>query len=172
MPTYLRNALQLLPLAAVAAALAACSPETDAERAYLEARQAELEQRENVKLALEGGTEESTAVKLVKEAPGSDGAGTTEAWLERQLNVSRQSVLFPRWQAQRRGTGKYEVRFTCTLMGETGEITKKGYAWNADLILKLVTPARELSPEEMASFSSRRYRPRTPDTQREVPKLE
>lgn len=157
------------------ALLAGCGPSTDAERAYYQARQAEQRQREDLRRTLEGGTEEAAAIRLVKEAAAADGQGTTEQWLGRQLDTDRLSMLFPRWQARRRGTGKYDVRFTCTLMGGTGEITKRGFAWTVDLVLKLVSPARELAPEELSSYSSRYFHTRrtrpAPPAEPQIPVL-
>ena len=149
--------------AAIAVALlftGGCSPTTEDERAVQDGRKSEAEQREALRRVLDGGTEESVAIKLVRSAPAAQGEGTMEQWLQRQSATNGSSIFFPRWEADRRGMGKYEVIFTCTLMREDGRVGKWGVAWFADILLKLVASPREMTQSELSARSSRYLRDR------------
>ena len=72
----LKNCVRVeVVLAAVVLALVGgCGP-TEVERAHQKGRETEAEQRETLRRALEGGTEEGTAIKLVQSAPAPQGGG-------------------------------------------------------------------------------------------------
>jgi plasmid stability protein len=149
--------------AAIAVALlfsAGCSPMTEDDRAVQEGRKIEAEQREALRRALDGGTEEGVAIKLVKSAPAAQGEGTMEQWLQRQAATNGSSIFFPRWEADRRGMGKYEVIFTCTLMQNDGRVGKWGIVWFVDILPKLVASPREMTQSELSARSSRYLRDR------------
>ena len=149
--------------AAIAVALlffGGCSPTTEDERAVQEGRKSEAEQREALRRVLDGGTEESVAIKLVQSAPAAQGEGTMEQWIQGQATTNGSSIFFPRWEAERRGMGKYEVVFTCTLMQEDGRVGKWGVAWSVDILLKQVAPPREMKQSELSARSSRYFRDR------------
>ncbi len=167
-----RHVVGGLVLAVCAGLFGGCRPANDSERAFAEAREAEAQQREALRATLEGGTEESAAIKLVRQSAAPEGGGNTEAWIQRRLGQDKSSVMFPHWQASRRGIGKYEVRFTYTAMDELGEIKKRGLAWTVDLVLKLVSPPRELKTDELGSRSSPYYPRRQADVRHEELKLE
>lgn len=135
-----------------------CSPQTDAEREYRERRRVESIVRESIRDSLEGGAEESEAIELVKESPAPDGETATAAWLQASMNERSGSILFPRWQAFRRGIDRYEVWFSYTFMAPDGAIQKKGYAWNVDLMLKAVKEPRPLTESELGMRTSRYFR--------------
>jgi hypothetical protein len=165
-------------LAACAAALPVflgapgCSPATDVERAYMESRRDEREQREQMQQTLEGVSESAAAIDMARASPAADGQGTAGQWVERLTASEKGSVLFPRWEGVRRSLHKYEVRYTYTVMAEAGGITKRGYAWDADLMLKSVTGPRELEEASLATRSSPYFpKPRLEPPQ-EKPKLE
>lgn len=137
-----------LPLAA-AVLLAGCSPTSDAERAFERSRRQEQLRREQLRATLEGVTEETAALEMVKQWPAVEGEGNTEEWTRRQLQEAGGNALFPHWRAQRRGMGRYDVTFTYTLMNELGGIEKKGQAWRVDLVLKTVSEPREMGAAEL-----------------------
>lgn len=147
-------------IAVVLLVFSGCNPMTEDERAVQDRRNSESEQREALRQALGGGTEESVAIKLVQSAPAAQGAGTMEQWLQGRAATNGSSIVFPRWEAERRGLGKYEVIFTCALMQEDGRVGKWGIAWSVDIILKTVTPPREMEPSELNARSSRYFRDR------------
>ncbi len=137
-----------------------CSPMTEDELAVQERRKSEVEQREALRRAVGDGTEEGVAIKLVQSAPAAQGGGTMEQWLQRQAATNDSSIVFPRWEAERRGMGKYEVIFTCTLMREDGRVGKWGIAWFVDIPLKVVASPREMKQSDLSARSSRYFRDR------------
>lgn len=149
-----------------------CSPMTEDERAVQEERKSEAAQREALRRALDGGAEESVAIKLVQSAPAAQGEGTTEQWLQRQAATNDSSIVFPRWEAERRGMGKYQVIFTCTLMHEDGRINKWGVAWSVDILLKMVAPPREMEQSELSARTSRYFRDRRRGLSTEQPNVD
>jgi hypothetical protein len=151
---------------------AGCSPASDAERAYIESRATEQQQREQMERTLEGGSESAAAIDMAKRSPAEDGPGTAEQWIERLTAGERGTLLFPRWEGLRRSLNKYEVRYSYTVMNESGNITKKGYAWEVDLMVKTVTGPRDLEAADLAARSSPYFPRLRPESPRETPKLE
>ena len=115
---------------------------------------------------LEDAEEENLAIRLAREAGAPDGEGANEDWVQRQAGSVAQDVLFPRWEARRRAAGKYEVSFTYTLVGAGESVTRRGFAWTADVILLLVSPPREMQPDELLPRASRIYQRRGLDRKR------
>lgn len=115
---------------------------------------------------LDDANEETTAIRLVQQSSAPDGPGTCEDWVQRHLEQLLGNVMFPRWQTQRRAASKYEVTFTYTLVSESNEIRHGGFAWNADLLLRLVSPMREMTDEELTPRAARVYQNRQFDRQR------
>ena len=137
-----------------------CGPTTEEERAIHGVRKSEAEQRDALRRALDGATEKSVAIKLVQTAPAAQGEGTMEQWLQRQSSTNGSSIVFPVWEADRRGMGKYEVSFTCTLMLGDGSIGKWGVVWSVDILLKQVSSPREMTQSELNARSSSYFRDR------------
>lgn len=151
---------RVLGAAVVCLLAAGCSPQTDAEREYLERRRVESLVRESIRETLEGGAEESEAVDLVKQSRAADGSGTTESWLREAMDERKGDILFPRWQAFRRGLDRYEVWFSYTFMAPAGGVEKVGYSWNVDLMLKTVNEPRPLTERELGMRTSRYFQSR------------
>ncbi len=153
-------------------AVAGCSPATDAERAYMESRAGERQQREQMQRTLDGVSEDAAAIDMAKDSPAKDGPGTAEQWIEQLTAREQGHLMFPRWEGVPRSLNKYEVRYTYTVMSESGSITKKGYAWDVDLMLKAVTGPRELDAADLAARSAA-YVPRPrPESLPEKPQIE
>ena len=93
---------------------------------------------------------------MVQMSPAKEGDGTIADWVDRRLKELTGQLMFPRWQAERRGASKFEVQFTFTLIDEQNRIVKRGYAWSVDVPLNLVGPTRELEPEYTQSVDGRR----------------
>jgi len=115
---------------------------------------------------LESAEEEISALRLTREARAPDGAGTNEDWVQRQLESATQDVLFPRWEARRQAAGKYEVSFIYTLVGSGESVSRRGFAWTADVVLLMVSPPREMRTDELAPRASRVYQKRGLDRKR------
>lgn len=152
--------LMLMAVAVLLPLLCGCGPAGEDKRARQEASKGEAERREILRRAVEGGSEESVAIKLVQSAPAAQGDGTMEHWLQRQMGTKVASVLFPRWETRRQGMGKYEVIYTCTLLYDDGRVGGQGYAWPVDIVLKWVAPPRELIQDELGVRSFRDSRDR------------
>jgi hypothetical protein len=127
----------------------ACSPPTDQEVAYFDKRAQEREELERTTQTLQGSTRHAEAMAVVKGHAAPDAKGTIEDWVSRKASEARSHALFPRWKVVPRGRDKYEVRYEYTLMEENYDLEKKGYAWTVDLMLKIVSPHRELKDSEL-----------------------
>ncbi|MBN1268749.1 MAG: hypothetical protein JXB04_04115 [Kiritimatiellae bacterium] len=145
----MRAARDVFLAVAAGALLAGCGPMSDEEQEYLDLRAADAEQRAAFSQALRGGEEESEAIRLVKESAAEDEQGTTEEWVERRLAEVKGQVLFARWNARRRGAGKYEVRFTYTVLGDDQSIERQGLQWDVDLVLEVASAPRPMTAAEL-----------------------
>ena len=142
---------RIVAMLALGGWLPACSPPTDSEKAYLEGVEARAERQDNLKKTLETAREDEDIVKLVKTHKAADGRGTYEDWGSRQMNVTHGTILFPRWQVARKGASKYEVSFTFSKLDAGGNMTKMGWAWSVDQVLKLISEPRALTTAELVT---------------------
>lgn len=126
--------------------LAACGPTTEAERAYVQAREAERLEREEMRRTLVAAIQDDEVLKMVQEKESPDGAGTMMDWLGRELQGLKGQTLFPRWQVTRRGSMKYDVRYTYTWIDPSERISTRGWMWTVDGGLRLVGEPHELAP--------------------------
>jgi hypothetical protein len=152
--------------------LAGCSPASDAERAYLDAREEQRLQKDSLRQTLEGVSGGEAAIDTVKQSAAPGGAGTVEQWVRQQTGQEKGDLLFPRWEAIRRSLTRYEVRHTYRVMSESGLIAKKGYAWDVDLVLKQVSGPRDLQADAITSQTSTYVPPSPRKVPREIPPLE
>ncbi len=156
------RALPTLAGAVLAALLLGCSPPTESERAYFEAREAERMEREEMKRTLTATLPDQELLELVQEQPSPNGVGTMRDWVNWKTSELKGQVLFPRWLVTRRGASKYEVRYSFTWIDPTNHITNRGFFWTVDGGLKLVSEARELQVVDQSprarSFSEQQQR--------------
>jgi hypothetical protein len=108
--------------------------------------------------AMDAEAGESEALKLVKQNPAEEGEGTMADWMQHILDTETGQTMFPRWSAKRRGVNRYEVRFVYTVLGEDYRITKKGYSWSVDLVLRTVGPPRVIPVDELMRGKPRQRR--------------
>ena len=135
----------LFPLAALAL-LPACAPQTAAERAYFEERQAEAEAKVTLKNKLSESTlKDSDIVNMVSSNAAPDKLGDTDDWLKRQIGQVDGQILFPRWKVLRHGDTKYEVQYAFSVIDDQNRLIKRGYQWQVDALVKLVGQPRELT---------------------------
>ena len=59
-------------------------------------------------------------------------------------------VIFPRWDFTRASRDRCEVRYTFTFLDASNQMSRRGWAWNVDVVANIVGEARELEPEETA----------------------
>jgi predicted transcriptional regulator len=138
-----------VPAVMAFAVLAGCGPATEEEIAYSKSQEGRQQQREHLQQILEGGTEESVAIRMAKTAPAPEGGGNCDRWVAHQTHVAPGNVMFPRWEAKHNGVERLQVQYTFTLMDENGGATKKGYAWTVDLMQKTVSAPREMTAVEL-----------------------
>jgi hypothetical protein len=96
--------------------------------------------------------DEPDAVLEMVKASEIEDAGevlTVEQWVERQLQADGGQVMFPQWEVKRRGTRRYTVDFTYTLLRDNYAIEKKGFRWNVDYVLQLVGAPGYIAQEEL-----------------------
>ena len=139
--TRSRRGGTLCPWAAVlllATAGAGCGFGTESERAYFASREAERLQQLELRDAVVAETPENEVLTLVTDDAAPDGAGTTGDWVKRAAGETGGQLLFPRWQVDRRGANRYEVKYTYTLIDSTNHLSRRGFLWNVDTALKLV----------------------------------
>ena len=135
----------LLGLGWAAAGLAVgCDPLNNIERDYYRKQGAQAAPR-SYRNPAATVKEETLATQMVQEAPAPDGQGTMTDWVQREKSALSGDVLFPQWKARRIGLRRYEVEFLFTLVDSTKVMRHRGYAWEVDVSLKLVSPPRELA---------------------------
>jgi hypothetical protein len=134
----------------VAALLLGCGMGTEQERAYFAARDAERMEREEMKRTLTATVPDGELLDLVRGQPSPNGVGTMMDWVNWRATELKGQVLFPRWQVTRRGSSKYEVRYSFTWIDTTNHISSRGFVWTVDGGLKLVGEPREMAAQDLA----------------------
>lgn len=139
-----------------------CGVQTEQERAYFAAREAERLEREEMQRVLTATVPDEELLELVREQPSPNGVGHMMDWVNVQVGAMKGQILFPRWQVTRRGSSKYEVRYSFTWIDPTNHISSCGFAWTVDGGLKLVSEPRVLEAVDMTprarSFSEQQER--------------
>lgn len=135
--------------------LAACAPQTAAERAYFEQKQAERDARAALRTTLtETSLKDGDIVNLVVSNAAPDSNGITDDWLKRQIGQIEGQILFPRWKVMRQGANKYDVQYSFSVIDGQNRLYKRGYQWNVDVMVKLVSLPRELKLSDAASVTA------------------
>ncbi len=138
--------------------LPGCSPETEQEREYFEQRAAERQERERLAEALQGGTRHAEAIRMVQESKSTESGQTVSSWITSLQEGRTEDVLFPRWDATARGANRFRVTYTFTLMDDDYRIEKKGYKWDVDLVLNIVSGPDPMPIEQPSDRSATRTR--------------
>lgn len=128
--------------------LSGCGAQTESERSYFAAREAERLQQQELRNAVVSIVPDKEILALVYSNAAPDGVGTTEDWVERMALNHDGQLLFPRWHVTRRGANRYEVKYTFTRIDVTNNLTRGGFSWNVDAALKLVDPPNALTIAE------------------------
>lgn len=129
-------------------ALSGCGAQTDSERSYFAAREAERLQQQELRNAVVSIVPDQEILSLVFSNAAPDGMGTTKDWVDRLASSQSGQILFPRWQVARRGANRYEVRYTYTRIDVTNNLTRGGFSWNVEAALKLVDEPNTLTIAE------------------------
>jgi hypothetical protein len=128
---------------------AACAPQSEKERDYFRKKESERIEHETLTLSVVESAKDIDVLMLVKQSPAPDGSMNTESWVDGQMGAIRGQVIFPRWEVSRRSSSKYEARYTYTLLNDENDMSKLGWRWDVDFMLKVVSPPREIQSKEL-----------------------
>lgn len=135
-----------LLVVAASALFAACAPQTAAERAYFEQKEAERQEKQDLKNKIVESTfKDSDLIALVTSNAAPDSIGTTDDWLKRQIGAIEGQILFPRWKVLRHGNTRYDVQHLFSVIDAQNRIAKRGYQWQVDALVKSVSAPREMA---------------------------
>lgn len=128
--------------------LAACSPQSEREREYFRQKEAEKMEEETLKLTIMESAKDTDVILMVKKAPAREGNIDTDTWVDKQIADVKGQVIFPRWEVTRRGSSKYEARYLYTLLDDQNKMTKRGWRWDVDVVVKMVSAPRDFVEED------------------------
>jgi hypothetical protein len=131
--------------------LGGCDPISPADKQFFEERDQERAQREAQLRAVNDSVTSDDVIKRVRSSPARDGNGTSEEWLNRQLQEMKGQILFPRWTATRRGSNKQEVSFEFVFNDSQNQMRRLSYTWDVDVLDMTVGIPRFAQLEEIAS---------------------
>lgn len=138
MQTVRRFVITSVLLAGIAL-LAACSPQSAAEKAFFDQREAEKEARDKLhKTLTDNSLKDRDLVNMVASNAAPDGSGLMEDWIKRQIGQQEGQVMFPRWRVLRKGDKHFEVQYLFNVINADNRLLKKGYRWDLDASVKVV----------------------------------
>lgn len=150
---------------AVAAALCAlgsgCAPQSQKERDYYRKKVSDQNLTETLKLTVMESAKDTDVLQMVKQSPAVSPDMDTDAWVNQQMDRVQGQVIFPRWEVSRRGSSKYEARYVYTLLNDDNDMSKIGWRWEVDMMLKMIGPPRQILAQETAP------RPRSNESQQQ-----
>ncbi len=138
-------------VAVVCAIGTGCGPTSDREREHRRKQRSDETQRESVQLAIVETAKDTDVLSMVKKSPAVTGGMDTETWVNQMMDRIQGQVIFPRWEVSRRGSSRYEARYVYTLLNDENDMSKIGWKWDVDMMLKVVGPPREILPQETAA---------------------
>jgi hypothetical protein len=151
----MRRIFMMLVCAAAGFLAAACAPQTAAERAYFEQKEAERVEKVTLKNKLTESTlKDSDIVNIVTSNAAPDNVGSTDDWLKREIGSISGQILFPRWKVFRHGNTKYEVQYYFSVIDDQNRIVKHGYQWQVDALVRLVSSPHEIKFTEQAQAAA------------------
>lgn len=127
-----------------------CDPAPEGERTYYEEQEVRAEDERFLMEVMTTTDSMDGAIQLVQqqEAPDEFG-GTIEEWLAVARREIEGDVMFPRWEGQRKGANRFEVRYTHTVIDYDYNIMRTGYTWEVDTMMKVVNGPKPIDPEEL-----------------------
>ena len=148
-----------LPLLCAFAALfllPACTPQTAAERAYFEEKEAERIEKSELKGKIEANSalKDKDIINIVASNAAPDQAGITEDWIKRQIGAIDGQVLFPQWKVQPRGGTKYSVQYMYTVIDEQNRLVHHGFQWEVDALIKTISPPHEMKTTQPSASAA------------------
>jgi hypothetical protein len=144
----MNSSLRAWAAAAAGLWLAACAPQSEREREYFRQQEAERAERETLKLAIVESAKDTDVIQMVKQSASMRANLDTGVWVDQQMAQIQGQVIFPRWEVVRRGSSKYEARYSYTLLDADNNMAKRGWRWDVDIMLKIVSPPRDIVMED------------------------
>lgn len=138
-------------LISVAMVLMGCEPMHPVDRTFFSDREQQRADRERMMRDATHRISSEDLIKLVQQSAAPDGEGTYTDWIERQLSVRQGQIMFPRWEAGRRGSNKQEIAFRFVWINQNNDMHKLMYAWDVDVLEMTVGAVRFIQIEEAAS---------------------
>lgn len=98
------------------------------------------------------------AIELVQQAPASevDFEGSTAEWIANHREQNENTIMFPRWEGQRKGAHHFAVRYSHIEIDFDYNMEHVGYEWQVDTMLKQVSPPVPLTQSEVESAAPAR----------------
>lgn len=131
--------------------LEGCDNVSPADKQFFEERNRERAQREARLRAVNEAVTSDDVIRRVKTSPAPDGTGTTENWLDVQIQAMKGQAMFPRWNATRRGSNKQEVIFDFVFLDSQNQMRRLSYTWDVDVLDMTISTPRLTQLEEIAS---------------------
>jgi len=146
----------ILCVASGLALASGCDRITMEDRAFFDELERNRSQRESaLRRANDKVTTDDVIERVKQHQVGEDGE-TTDAWLRREIARMGGQMLFPRWEAIRRGSNKQEVTFSFVLINDRNQMQRMAYSWQVDVLDMTVEPPILTKLAEVASLDQTR----------------
>lgn len=116
------------------AGLSGCDRIRVEDRTFFNDLERERAQREAVLRRANESVTTGDVIERVKQYPLDEKGGTTEQWLMAEIAKMGGQMLFPRWEAIRRGSNKQEVTFSFVLINDRNQMQRMAYSWQVDVL--------------------------------------
>lgn len=143
-----RTTIHGIALMAIAFACGGCNPVRPEDKAWFAERERQRAQRETRMRDVHQQIQPDELIKLVRQAPEPEGAGTNEDWLNRKIAEMGGQIMFPRWEVRRRASNKQEVSFQFLLIDDQNVMRRYVCAWEVDALAMSIAEPRMIALDE------------------------
>jgi hypothetical protein len=148
--------IRILLMAAGLAGVVGCDRIRVEDRGFFEELELERSQREVTLRRANENVTTGDVIERVKQTVVDDKGGTTEQWLMAEIAKMGGQMLFPRWEAIRRGSNKQEVTFSFVLINDRNQMQRMAYSWQVDVLDMTVESPILTKLAEVASLDQTR----------------
>lgn len=148
--------IRLILAAIGVAGLTGCDRIRVEDRGFFEDLEHERSQREAVLRRANDNVTTGDVIERVKQHEVDEKGGTTEQWLMAEIAKMGGQMLFPRWEAIRRGSNKQEVTFSFVLINDRNQMQRMAYSWQVDVLDMTVESPILTKLAEVASLDQTR----------------
>ncbi len=114
--------------------MAGCDRINVEDRAFFDELERNRSQRESVLRRANDKVTTGDVIERVKQHEVEGKGTTTEQWLMAEIAGMGGQMLFPRWEAIRRGSNKQEVTFSFVLINDRNQMQRMAYSWQVDVL--------------------------------------